>query len=55
LRRFDFLEELPPAMKKVVFAIREGEWSQAQDTLDAIILVQLVQRADAQTGTEFTV
>ncbi len=36
--------ELPPKMEKAAFAINEGEWAQAEDTPDAIILVQLVKR-----------
>jgi hypothetical protein len=36
--------ELPPKMEKVAFAIKEGEWAQAENTPDAIILIQLVKR-----------
>jgi parvulin-like peptidyl-prolyl isomerase len=36
--------ELPPNMEKAAFAIKEGEWAQAEDTPDAIILLQLVKR-----------
>jgi PPIC-type PPIASE domain len=36
--------ELPPAMEKAAFTIKQGEWSQAEDTPDAIILIQLVKR-----------
>ena len=37
-------EELPPKMEKVAFALKEGQWSEVQDTADSVILVQLVQR-----------
>lgn len=36
--------ELPPAVEKVAFAMTEGRWSQAQDTRESIMLVQLVKR-----------
>jgi PPIC-type PPIASE domain len=36
--------ELPPKMEKVAFALKEGQWSEVQDTADSVILVQLVQR-----------
>jgi hypothetical protein len=42
--------ELPPEMEKVAFAIKEGEWSQAVDTRDSVILVQLVRRDRQQLG-----
>lgn len=42
--------ELPPAIEKVAFSIKEGEWSEAQNTPDSIILVQLVKRERQQFG-----
>ena len=42
--------ELPPQMEKVAFAIKEGEWSQVEDTANSIILVQLVKRDRQQLG-----
>lgn len=42
--------ELPPAMEKVAFAIKEGEWGQVEDTPDAIMLVQMVKRDRQQLG-----
>jgi hypothetical protein len=37
-------------MEKAAFAIREGEWSQVEDTPDSILLVQLVKRDRRQLG-----
>ncbi len=42
--------ELTPQMEKVAFALKEGEWSQVQDTPDSILLIQLVQRERRQLG-----
>ncbi len=36
--------ELSPALEKAAFAAKEGEWSQAQDSQDSIILLQLAKR-----------
>ena len=43
--------ELPPAMEKVAFALKPGEWGEAEDTPDRITLLQLVkrERRDLQT------
>jgi hypothetical protein len=42
--------ELPPEIEKAAFTIKDGEWAQAQDTADSIILVQLVKRDHRQLG-----
>jgi parvulin-like peptidyl-prolyl isomerase len=42
--------ELPPAMERVAFAGKEGQWSQVQDTPESIILVQLLKRDHQQVG-----
>jgi parvulin-like peptidyl-prolyl isomerase len=42
--------ELPAAMEKAAFGAKKGEWAQAQDTNDSIILVQLVDRDRRQVG-----
>ena len=42
--------ELPPKIEKVAFAIKEGAWSQVEETADSIILVQLVKRDRQQLG-----
>jgi hypothetical protein len=42
--------ELPPKIEKVAFAIKEGSWSQVEETPDSIILVQLVKREPQQLG-----
>jgi hypothetical protein len=36
--------ELPSRMEKAAFALKESEWSEAEDTKDAIILLHLVKR-----------
>jgi parvulin-like peptidyl-prolyl isomerase len=36
--------ELPPRMEKVAFAIKDGEWSEVEDTPNSIILIRLVKR-----------
>src|SRR5450755_37480 len=36
--------ELSPTLEKAAFAAKEGEWSQAQDSQDSIILLQLTKR-----------
>jgi len=36
--------ELPPKMEKVAFGIKEGAWSEVEDTPDSLILVQVVRR-----------
>jgi len=36
--------ELPPKMEKVAFALKDGQWSEVQDTADSVILIQFVQR-----------
>jgi len=43
--------ELPPQMEKVAFALKPGEWGEAEDTPDRITLLQLVKRdrRDLQT------
>ena len=43
--------ELPPQMEKVAFALKPGEWGEAEDTPDRITLLQLVkrERRDLQT------
>jgi len=42
--------ELPPRMEKVAFALQEGEWSEVEDSPDALIFVQLVKRDRRQLG-----
>ena len=42
--------ELSPAVEKVVFASKEGVWSQTLDTPDSIMLVQLVKLDHQQIG-----
>ena len=41
---------LSPAIEKVAFALKEGEWSEAQDTPAAFLLIQLVKRDRRQLG-----
>lgn len=36
--------ELPPNMERVAFGIKEGAWSEVEDTPDSLILIQLVKR-----------
>jgi parvulin-like peptidyl-prolyl isomerase len=42
--------ELSPAVEKIVFASKEGVWSQTLDTPDSIMLVQLVKLDHQQIG-----
>jgi hypothetical protein len=37
-------------MEKVAFALKEGEWSEAEDTPAAVRLIQLVKRDRRQLG-----
>ncbi len=41
---------LSPEMEKVAFALKEGEWSEAEDTPAAALLIQLVKRDRRQLG-----
>ena len=41
---------LSPAIEKVAFALKEGDWSEAQDTPAAFLSVQLVKRDRRQLG-----
>jgi len=41
---------LSPEMEKVAFALKEGEWSEAEDTPVAALLIQLVKRDRRQLG-----
>jgi parvulin-like peptidyl-prolyl isomerase len=36
--------QLPPQMEKVAFAVKEGAWSEVEDTPDSLILIQVVKR-----------
>lgn len=42
--------ELSPQMEKVAFALKEGEWSEVQDTPASLLLIQLVKRSRRQLG-----
>jgi hypothetical protein len=42
--------ELPPQMEKVAFALKEGEWSEVEDTPARLLLIQLVKRDRRQLG-----
>jgi hypothetical protein len=42
--------ELPAAMEKAAFALKEGEWSEVEDTPNSLILVQLVKRSRRPLG-----
>jgi len=42
--------ELPPAMEKAVFSLKEGEWGEVEDTPARLLLVQLVKRDRQQLG-----
>lgn len=42
--------ELPSAIEKVAFTLKDGEWGQAQDSPDSIILVQLAHHGHRQLG-----
>ena len=41
---------LSPQMEKVAFALKEGDWSEAQETPAAVLLIQLVKRDRRQLG-----
>ncbi|MGA9964763.1 MAG: peptidylprolyl isomerase [Terriglobales bacterium] len=36
--------ELPPQLEKVAFALKEGEWSEVEDTPARLLLIQLINR-----------
>ncbi len=42
--------ELSPQLEKVAFALKEGEWSEIQDTPASFLLIQLVKRDRKQLG-----
>jgi hypothetical protein len=42
--------ELPPQLEKVAFALKEGEWSEVEDTPARPLLIQLVKRDRQQLG-----
>jgi parvulin-like peptidyl-prolyl isomerase len=42
--------ELSPRMEKVAFSLKEGEWSEVEDTPARFLLVQLVKRDRQQVG-----
>ena len=42
--------ELPPRMEKPAFGLKEGEWSEVEDTPDSILLLQVVQHTHRQLG-----
>ena len=42
--------ELPPQMEKVAFTLKEGEWSEVEDTPARLLLIQLVKRDRQQLG-----
>jgi parvulin-like peptidyl-prolyl isomerase len=42
--------ELSPQMEKVAFALKEGEWSEVQDTPASLLLIQLVKRGGQPLG-----
>jgi hypothetical protein len=42
--------ELPPQLEKVAFALKEGEWSEVEDTPARLLLIQLVKRDRQQLG-----
>jgi len=42
--------ELPPAMEKAVFSLKEGEWGEVEDTPARLLLIQLVKRDRQQLG-----
>jgi hypothetical protein len=42
--------ELAPQMEKVAFAIKEGVWSQVEETPNSIVLILLVKRERQQLG-----
>jgi hypothetical protein len=42
--------ELPPQLERVAFALKEGEWSEVEDTPARLLLIQLVKRDRQQLG-----
>ena len=42
--------ELPPQLEKVAFALKEGEWSEVEETPARPLLIQLVKRDRQQLG-----
>ena len=42
--------ELSPQMQKVAFSLKEGEWSEVEDTPARLLLIQLVKRDRQQLG-----
>ncbi len=42
--------ELSPQMEKVAFSLKEGEWSEVEDTPARLLLIQLVKRDRQQLG-----
>jgi len=42
--------ELPPQLEKVAFTLKEGEWSEVEDTPARLLLIQLVKRDRQQLG-----
>jgi len=42
--------ELPPQLEKAAFTLKEGEWSEVEDTPARLLLIQLVKRDRQQLG-----
>jgi hypothetical protein len=42
--------ELPPQFEKVAFTLKEGEWSEVEDTPARLLLIQVVKRDRQQLG-----
>jgi hypothetical protein len=42
--------ELSPQMEKIAFSLKEGEWSEVEDTPARLLLTQLVKRDHQQLG-----
>ena len=42
--------ELPPQMEKVAFSLKDGEWSEVEDTPASLLLIQLANRHQRQLG-----
>jgi parvulin-like peptidyl-prolyl isomerase len=42
--------ELPPQLEKVAFTLKEGEWSEVEDTPARLLLIELVKRDRQQLG-----
>ena len=42
--------ELSPQMQKVAFSLKDGEWSEVEDTPARLLLIQLVKRDHQQLG-----